>query len=67
MNVLDFQKMKNAGRKISMVTCYDYSSARVVADSNIDCMLVDDSLAMVMRGHPTLSRRPCDSGMLRKP
>jgi 3-methyl-2-oxobutanoate hydroxymethyltransferase len=53
MNVLDFQKMKNAGRKISMVTCYDYSSARAVADSNIDCILVGDSLAMVMHGHPT--------------
>jgi len=28
MNVLDFQKMKDEGRKISMVTSYDYSSAR---------------------------------------
>jgi 3-methyl-2-oxobutanoate hydroxymethyltransferase len=53
MNVLDFQKMKNDGRKISMVTCYDYSSARAVTDSNIDCILVGDSLAMVMHGHPT--------------
>jgi 3-methyl-2-oxobutanoate hydroxymethyltransferase len=53
MNVLDFQRMKNEGRKISMVTCYDYSSARAVADSNIDCILVGDSLAMVMHGHPT--------------
>jgi 3-methyl-2-oxobutanoate hydroxymethyltransferase len=53
MNVLDFQKMKNDGRKISMVTCYDYSSARAVAESNIDSVLVGDSLAMVMHGHPT--------------
>jgi 3-methyl-2-oxobutanoate hydroxymethyltransferase len=53
MNVLDFQKMKSEGRKISMVTCYDYSSARAVADSNIDCILVGDSLATVMHGHPT--------------
>ena len=30
MNVLDFQKMKDSGRKISMVTCYDYSTARAV-------------------------------------
>ncbi len=51
MNVLDFQKMKDEGRKISMVTCYDYSSARVVAESNIDCILVGDSLAMTMHGH----------------
>src|SRR5712675_241914 len=53
MNVLDFQKMKNTGCKISMVTCYDYSSARAVADSSIDCVLVGDSLAMVMHGLPT--------------
>jgi hypothetical protein len=53
MNVLDFQKMKNEGRKISMVTCYDYSSARAVAESSIDCVLVGDSLAMMMHGHPT--------------
>ncbi len=53
MNVLDFQKMKNEGRKISVVTCYDYSSARAVAASNIDCILVGDSLAMVMHGHAT--------------
>src|SRR6185503_12256471 len=53
MNVLDFQKMKDEGRKISMVTCYDYSSARVVAASNIDCILVGDSVAMTIHGHAT--------------
>jgi 3-methyl-2-oxobutanoate hydroxymethyltransferase len=53
VNVLDFQKMKNEGRKISVVTCYDYSSARAVAASNIDCILVGDSVAMVMHGHAT--------------
>src|SRR6185503_8867142 len=51
MNVLDFQKMRDAGRKISMGTCYDHSSARVVADTGIDCILVGDSLAMTMHGH----------------
>jgi len=35
MNVHDFQKMKDEGRRISMITCYDYSSARAVADSSI--------------------------------
>jgi 3-methyl-2-oxobutanoate hydroxymethyltransferase len=53
MNVLDFQKMKNEGRKISMVTCYDYSAARAIAETNIDCILVGDSVAMVMHGYPT--------------
>lgn len=56
MNVQDFQQMKQEGRKISMITCYDYSSARAVADSNIDCILVGDSVAMTMHGYPnTLS------------
>src|SRR2546423_6457726 len=50
MNVLEFQKMKDEGRKTSMVTCYDYSSARAVAESSIDCILVGDSLAMTMHG-----------------
>src|SRR3954469_14325497 len=53
MNVLDFQKMKEAGRPISMVTCYDYSSARIVNESSVDSILVGDSLAMTMHGHPT--------------
>ncbi|HXD30222.1 MAG TPA: 3-methyl-2-oxobutanoate hydroxymethyltransferase [Pyrinomonadaceae bacterium] len=56
MTVLDFQKMKNEGRKISMITCYDYSSARAVAQSSVDCILVGDSVAMTMHGYPnTLS------------
>src|SRR6185503_13350222 len=56
MNVYDFQKMKDEGRKISMVTCYDYSSARTVAESSIDCILVGDSVAMTVHGYPnTLS------------
>jgi 3-methyl-2-oxobutanoate hydroxymethyltransferase len=56
MTVLDFQKMKDEGRKISMITCYDYSSARAVAQSSVDCILVGDSVAMTMHGYPnTLS------------
>jgi len=53
MNIVDFQKMKNTNTKISMVTCYDYWSARIIAETNIDCILVGDSLAMVMHGHAT--------------
>lgn len=49
--VLDFHKMKSSGEKISMVTCYDYTSARIVAASSVDCVLVGDSLAMTMHGH----------------
>lgn len=53
MNVHDFQKMKDESRKISMITCYDYSSAGAVADSNVDCILVGDSVAMTMHGYAT--------------
>ena len=52
-SVLDFQKMKNEGLRISMITCYDYTSARIVAASKIDCILVGDSLAMTMHGQST--------------
>lgn len=50
MNVLDFREMKTAGRKISMITCYDFWSAQILAQSNLDCILVGDSLAMIMHG-----------------
>lgn len=47
----DFQKMKNRGEKISMVTSYDYSTAKLVDNSGIDSILVGDSLGMVMLGY----------------
>ena len=51
MNVLDFAKRKCRGEKISMVTCYDYWSARILNESDVDTLLVGDSLAMVMHGY----------------
>ncbi len=51
MTVLDFSKKKSANQKISMVTCYDYWSAQILNKSQIDCLLVGDSAAMVMHGH----------------
>jgi len=51
MNILDFQNKKNAKEKITMITCYDYSSARLLAETNIDCLLVGDSVAMTMHGY----------------
>jgi len=54
--VLEFASAKAAGRKISMVTCYDASLARALEASAVDCLLVGDSVAMVVHGHPdTLS------------
>lgn len=53
MNILDFQERKQKGQKISMVTCYDYTFARILNESDVDCLLVGDSLAMVMHGYST--------------
>ena len=50
MNILDFQKKKLTSNKISMVTCYDYTSARILAQTTIDCLLVGDSAAVTMHG-----------------
>lgn len=52
MTIHDFQSKKNK-QKISMVTCYDYPSAKLVSESPVDSVLVGDSLAMVVHGHPT--------------
>jgi 3-methyl-2-oxobutanoate hydroxymethyltransferase len=52
-SILEFQKKKIAKQKISMVTCYDYTFAKIVADSNVDAILVGDSLAQVMHGFGT--------------
>jgi 3-methyl-2-oxobutanoate hydroxymethyltransferase len=49
----DFLSAKSEGRKISMVTCYDYTFARLLMQSAIDAILVGDSAAMVMHGQPT--------------
>lgn len=53
MRTLDFTRKKDLGEPISMVTCYDAWSARLIADTDIDCLLVGDSLAMVVYGHDT--------------
>jgi 3-methyl-2-oxobutanoate hydroxymethyltransferase len=53
MNVQAFQKMKQEGRKISMLTCYDAWSAKILAETPVDCLLVGDSAAMIMHGEQT--------------
>jgi 3-methyl-2-oxobutanoate hydroxymethyltransferase len=51
MSSKDFLEAKREGRKISMVTCYDYTFARMHAQSPIDGILDGDSAVMVMHGH----------------
>jgi|TARA_R110000737_G_scaffold345006_1_gene372841 3-methyl-2-oxobutanoate hydroxymethyltransferase len=47
------QEMKNAGVKISMLTGYDFSMARIIDTAGIDVILVGDSASNVMAGHET--------------
>ncbi|WP_276134142.1 3-methyl-2-oxobutanoate hydroxymethyltransferase [Polluticoccus soli] len=47
------QGMKQRGEKISMLTAYDFSMARIFDDAGIDVLLVGDSASNVMAGHET--------------
>ena len=47
------QKLKKEGQKISMLTAYDYSMAKLVDRAGIDVILVGDSASNVMAGHET--------------
>jgi 3-methyl-2-oxobutanoate hydroxymethyltransferase len=46
-------KMKAAGEKVSMITAYDYSFARLFDEAGVDVILVGDSASNVMAGHET--------------
>jgi len=52
-SIHEFARFKAEGKKISVVTAYDVWSARLVARSRVDAVLVGDSAAMVVHGHPT--------------
>lgn len=47
------QEMKDAGEKITMLTGYDFSMARIIDTAGIDVILVGDSASNVMAGHET--------------
>lgn len=45
------QKMKENGEKIAMLTCYDYTTATLIEQTDIDAVLVGDSLGMTVMGY----------------
>ncbi|WP_434303827.1 3-methyl-2-oxobutanoate hydroxymethyltransferase [Clostridium botulinum] len=49
--VSTFQELKNKGEKITMLTAYDYSMAKLIDSSGINGILVGDSLGMVCLGY----------------
>jgi len=52
-NINDFKIAKENGNPISMITCYDYAFARIIEESDIDVILVGDSLGNVIAGYPS--------------
>lgn len=51
ITVPQFTAMKAAGRKITVLTAYDYPTARLIDTTDIECILVGDSLSMVVQGN----------------
>ena len=53
ITVKSLVEMKSNGEKISMLTAYDYTMAKIVDNANVDVILVGDSASNVMAGHET--------------
>jgi len=51
--ILDFARAHRDGRALTLVTAYDAAMARIVAQSEVDAILVGDSVAMVVHGLPS--------------
>jgi 3-methyl-2-oxobutanoate hydroxymethyltransferase len=51
VTITDLQQKKREGKKITMLTAYDYPMARIVDEAGIDAILVGDSLGMVVLGY----------------
>ena len=53
MTIPDFKIKKQKGEKITVLTAYDFTLARLLDKAGIDLILVGDSAANVMQGHAT--------------
>lgn len=51
ITITDLQNKKREGRKITMLTAYDYPMSRIIDEAGIDTILVGDSLGMVVLGY----------------
>ena len=51
LSIHDLREMKARGEKITMITSYDYTSAKILDEAGTDILLVGDSLGMVVLGH----------------
>ena len=53
MTVPEFRAAKSRGQKLAVLTCYDYTSAKLLDGAGVDALLVGDSLGMVIQGQKT--------------
>lgn len=53
VTLLDFARWKADGHKIGVLTAYDFALARLLDSVGVDCLLVGDTLGMVVQGHET--------------
>jgi 3-methyl-2-oxobutanoate hydroxymethyltransferase len=53
VTIPDFARWKAEARKISVLTAYDFTMARLLDSSGVDCLLVGDSLGLVVQGRAT--------------
>jgi len=61
ITVPEIRETKTNGRRISLITCYDYTSATLVEKSNIEMILIGDSMGMTMLGYDgTVGVKPED-------
>ncbi len=60
VTVAHFQRMKDAGEKITILTAYDYTMAKIIDGSEVEAILVGDSLGMVMLGYPDTTQVSMD-------
>ncbi len=51
LTVPQFAAMKGEGRRITVLTAYDYPTARLIDQAGVEAILVGDSLSMVVQGH----------------
>ncbi len=51
MTVPELRNARAAGRKLAVVTAYDFTAAQIAEAAGVDCILVGDSLGMVVQGH----------------
>src|SRR5438270_11896339 len=49
----DLRAARDSGRKVAMLTCYDYTTARLMQEAGVPALLVGDSAANVVLGYPS--------------